>query len=252
MKLYLAITPEELIMYEHCRLERVLISYYGLQKKYSKIKDRLEKIDVFLDSGAFSAFNSSANVSLSDYISFLKENKFKTYASLDVIYNPEGTRKNFEIMKNEGLNPIPTFHFGTDIKELDYYTQFPYIALGGLVPYAMKRKKLQNWLDYCFEKLIKKVQNGLKVHAFGVQNVEILKRYPFYSADGTSWKEGPRWGRVNELKGAKVKEVNNAYIDSLRLSRDNIKLGSESVKVYQKLEKFLTDLWAKRGITFND
>ena len=62
-------------------------------------------IDLFLDSGAFSAWSSGTNISMDDYIDFIIENKqyITVYSNLDVIGDAEATWRNQSLMERKGL-----------------------------------------------------------------------------------------------------------------------------------------------------
>lgn len=250
MKLYLGVLPYDL-RDDRYHFQRILISYYMFRTTYSKLKSKIDSYeDVFVDSGAFSAFSRKTTVDLYAYMDFVKENKLKIYAGLDVIYDPVSTRKNFEIMMKEGFHPIPTFHYGTDIKELKYYRQFPYIALGGLVPLASQRRKMNEWLDYCFSFLMKEIKKGLKVHGFGVLNLDLLRKYPFYSVDGTSWNIGRKWGQVYKPGILKPKKDSGKFAQFLRATKNEELMSTKNIEMYKTAEQFLTKLWEEKGIKF--
>lgn len=156
-------------------------------------------IKIFLDSGAFSAYSQGIKINIEEYISFIKIHKkhLAHYANLDVIGDPDATLKNQKTMESAGLNPIPCFHYGEPLKYLFYYLkQYDYIALGGMVP--ISTRDLRRWLDkifcnYICDKLgIPKV----KVHGFGLTSFSLMKRYPWYSVDSTSWVLTGRMGSV--------------------------------------------------------
>jgi hypothetical protein len=156
-----------------------------------------KKINFFLDSGAFSAWNKGVEINLYDYIKFIKDNKnyIDYYAVLDDIQNPDKTLENQKIMERQGLNPIPCFHYGEDVKYLNYYiNNYDYIALGGMVPFS--NKYLIIWLDNLFFNHICDKQGFpiKKIHGFGMTSFKLLMRYPWYSVDSTAWVMCSRYG----------------------------------------------------------
>jgi len=171
----------------------VLLSYHYYKKEISFIQQLLsENVDVFIDSGAFSAENSGKNIDIQDYIKFLKLTGAKTYAGLDVIGNAKATMVNQKIMEEAGLSPIPTFHIGEHKNDLyDLVSQYDYIALGGMV----MSPKIEKWLDAVWNRMLKIKQN-IKVHAFGMTNITLIAKYPWYSVDSSSFKSGKRFGRL--------------------------------------------------------
>jgi len=152
------------------------------------------KISLFLDSGAFSAWSKKVRIDIQDYISFIKEHEqyLDIYANLDAIGNAKQTLENQKIMEKAGLNPLPCFHYGEDIKYFQYYLdKYSYIALGGMVP--IMTKDLAKWLDPLFSNYI---PTEIKIHGFGLTSLKLLLRYPWYSVDSTSWVMTSRMGSV--------------------------------------------------------
>jgi len=257
MKIYLGLSPDDPKNYKN--FERVLISYHYFKKKYDEVKDLIKPYDLFVDSGAFSAFTQEKQIDLEDYMQWIKKNKFKEYAALDVIYDPEQTKKNFEYMKECGLKPIPTFHYNDKLKniqqvraQMEWLFNEPHIALGGLVPLAKDKKTITNWLDACFANLYPYVEKGMKVHGFGVLAPDLLRRYPWYSVDGTSWIQGGKYGETVQFDGMRMKRTNNALTESLRLTRDYKAMNAKTIDEFKKLEKEVTGLWSSRGIKFDE
>ncbi len=159
----------------------------------------MKKVDLFLDSGAYSAFTKNVEIDIDEYIAFIKKNKkyITTYANLDSIGNPEKTLENQIYMESKGLKPLPTFHYGTPISFLELYLQkYKYIALGGMVP--VSTNDLSIWLDNIFGKYIcdAKGKPRVKVHGFGLTVMKLLLRYPWFSVDSTSWVLTGRMGSV--------------------------------------------------------
>lgn len=151
--------------------------------------------ELFLDSGAFSINGTGSVIDIRDYIDFIKVNRenIDIYANLDVIDNPEETLYNQRIMEEAGLNPLPCFHMGEDWKYLHYYVdKYDYIALGGIA--RVKGEKLVKWLDECFA--IINMKRGIKVHGYGITEVEVLWRYKWESVDSTSWFQAAGNGYV--------------------------------------------------------
>lgn len=156
-------------------------------------------VDLFLDSGAFSAFSQGITIDLDEYIQFIQEHDryLQVYANLDVIGDPEATWRNQQYMEDRGLHPLPTFHYGEPIRYLERYVSiYPYVALGGMVP--IKTADLRVWLDVLFSHYLCD-ERGLprcKVHGFGLTTFDLMLRYPWYSVDSTSWVVTSRMGSI--------------------------------------------------------
>ena len=182
------------------KAEAGLFHYYILKWPIQKDKKMKEsKVNLFLDSGAFSAWSKGINIDIKDYINFIKEHEkyLEVYSVLDHIGDSELTLKNQKIMEKAGLSPLPCFHYGSDKKHLQYYVDnYEYIALGGMVP--ISSKNLTTWLDILFSNFICD-KNGIpkvKVHGFGLTSLTLMLRYPWYSVDSTSWVMTSRFGSV--------------------------------------------------------
>jgi hypothetical protein len=179
---------------------RILLSYHyfknaNLDEMFAKYFSRPYP-EVFLDSGAFSAFSQGATIDIQAYCDYIKRFKhlFTVYSNLDVIGSAAGTRTNQKIIEREGLSPLPVFHVGEDWQYLtDYIAQYPYIALGGLVPYmSHKQKKVIPWILRCF----KMAQGKSVFHGFGCTAWQLVRAFPWYSVDSSSWGQGFRYGQV--------------------------------------------------------
>jgi len=165
------------------------------------------KIDLFLDSGAFSAWTQKTSIDIEEYIAFIKkyEKDLTIYANLDVIglggkqpnkLTADKTLENQRIMEDAGLSPVPCFHYGEPFSYLEYYVEnYPYIALGSAGNIGTK---LMKWMDKCFGEFIcdKEGCPKTKVHGFAVTAISLMVRYPWYSVDSTSWVDTGRLGSI--------------------------------------------------------
>ena len=187
-------------VYNHNVKELTPFYRYYEKKNYEEVFMK-NQVSLFLDSGAFSAFTKNVEINIDEYIEFIKKHKqhLDIYANLDVIGNAEGTLKNQKYMESKGLNPMPCFHYKEDNKYLEHYVNnYDYIALGGVAQLKGNKVQLKYWLDELWEKYLTKDDGTakLKVHGFGMTNVELMKRYPWYSVDSTSWVLTGRFGGV--------------------------------------------------------
>lgn len=172
-----------------------LFSFHYFADKMDYIKEikKQFKLKLFIDSGAFSAFTQDAEINIDEYIEFIHALKPDLYVGLDSITSYKITLENQRIMEEAGLNPAPTFHVGEPIKVLEQFVErYPYIALGGMVGAG---SKIQPFLKGCW-KLILQKNPKLKVHGFGLTDQDIIKDYPFYSVDSSSYSGGVRFGQM--------------------------------------------------------
>jgi len=157
------------------------------------------KVELFLDSGAFSAWSKGASIDIQEYSKFIQrhEDVIEVYANLDVIGDAKATLKNQKTMEEAGLSPIPTFHQGEDWKYLHYYIErYSYIALGGMI--GMTSTNLIPFLDTCWNIICdtKDRMPKVKVHGFGLTSLKLMLQYPWYSVDSTSWVVTGRMGSI--------------------------------------------------------
>jgi hypothetical protein len=146
-------------------------------------------MNIFMDSGAFSALNKKQKINLTEYMDFLKRNMkyFSAYVVLDVIGDAVATWKNQEIMEKEGLSPLPVYHFRDNPKYLDRCLEYDYFCLGGIAGTPTNNVRIPFFND-CFDKICN--EEGIpqnKVHGLGMTSFSLIRRYPFYSVDSTSW-----------------------------------------------------------------
>jgi len=178
----------------------LLLSYHYYATCSEIIRDYVHR-DWVLDSGAFSAMNSGAEIDLDAYIDFCKEvlagpdPPVEVFA-LDVIGDAEGTRRNTEKMWEAGVEAIPAYHVGEPEQYLiDYAATYPKIALGGVARLNSHRKHA--WARECFARVWPK-----KIHGFGYGTERDVLGLPFHSTDSTNWEMGPcAFGRWKAYSG---------------------------------------------------
>jgi len=159
---------------------------------------------------------------------------------------------------------MPTFHMGSPDAELRRLLGLTnYIAMGGVV--GATEETMRPWLDRCWR--IIKDYWPKRVHVFGVMAQWCLERYPWYSADSSSALVGAGMGRITSFREGRV--VSDAWIDYARATFDGAvmdkvshlqaKKGSAwkgrailNIQSQLQLQRFITDLWALRGFTWED
>lgn len=213
----------------------------GVLSSFASVRDikRPEWSDIyFLDSGAFSAWKSGKVITLEEYCQFLKENgdKVTTYAALDVIGDPDKSLENYLKMREWGLNPLPAFHEGEDESYLHEYAKYTsYIGLGGI---AMADKKQRHkFMDKVFT--LYPDPSVVGFHGYGVTDPDLLRAYPWRTADSTgayfcafSGRLQTPWGTY--CVGGKVAAPAKAWQDS--------QIGLDKVKSWVQSNGFNWDL----------
>lgn len=162
-------------------------------------------LDMMLDSGAFGAWTRGQKIDIDLYIAFIKANAehINTYVNLDtipatlgVVATPKQVEESAEAswasliyMEAHGLKPIPVFHQGERFEWLHRMMDHgcPYIGISPSNNNNVTSQK-QIWLDTVFDVICDaEGWPKVKTHAFGMTALPLLQRYPWYSADSTTW-----------------------------------------------------------------
>jgi hypothetical protein len=186
-------------------VEYYLESFHYINRESRVNQIREEGIKLFMDSGAFSAFTQGATIDLVEYVEYLRRNadiiemvdKTPLFSVLDAIGDPLQTYRNQLMMEELGCKPLPCFHYGEDIRWLEWYMKhYDYITIGGMVP--IETQQLLFWLDWLWEHYLcdGSGRPRLRVHGFGVTRMVIMERYPWYSVDSSSWVQSSANGAI--------------------------------------------------------
>jgi hypothetical protein len=215
---------------------------------------------VIIDSGAFTAFTTGKTIDPRDYGKWALEFKQRWepklaalhFMNLDVIGDQDASWENQAILEALGLKPLPIVTYGADKRHLIRAIEnYHYIALGGLVPWSRQKDKLKSWLDYCFSIVMAhNKKNGVmpRVHLLGITTDWVLKRYPCYSSDSSSWVSCLRFGGG---AAAGIKQLPRYKASEGAMAATIHTLKSE-IRKYKKMELEATNLWSKRGVKFDD
>ena len=208
------------------------------------------KMDLFLDSGAFSAHTQKKTISLESYAGFIKQHgkRFNVVANLDDI-GDTGPKSwaNLKALESMGCKPFPVFHYQDNIEYLKKMLNegYSFIALGGLV--GSSRVILRNWLDEMWSKYLTKSDGTprLQVHGFGLTDFELMSRYPWFSIDSSSWVMTSSFGGCVFFERGKLYKVQ--FSDDSPNKRD---LDSWHYSQLNERQKQIVDKWLEpMGVT---
>ena len=104
-----------------------LESFHYIRKGRAVEHIRRNNTRIFLDSGAFSAWRVGASIEMNEYCDFvnahqdiiLHDGGHKMIAPLDIIGDGEGSFVSYLKMREQGVDPLPCFHFGDRWELLD-------------------------------------------------------------------------------------------------------------------------------------
>ena len=224
------------------------------------LKDFPKDIELIIDSGAFSVWNSGRSMNRGDLLKFYQAIKAirpnTNFINLDVIPGSKGKKpttkqskdaceagwQNFLWFKKQGFTTLPVFHEDDDwdylykmMKETDFICISP--ANDSTTTTRMK------WLDKVYSIL----KADYKTHGLAATALPLLKRYPFYSVDSINWKSACMFAHSKSDNGNK-QQVS-------QLSRDKklrkVVLARE-VRYYKQLQDDITNLWEKRGVKWEN
>lgn len=178
----------------------ILETFYEGEKACRFALHTVGNKNFLLDSGAFSYLNgkqitkNDMDMYVKRYIRFINQYEIKYFFEMDVdsIFGLETVKYwRKQIETQTGKKCIPVWH---KQRGVDYWKQmcrdYDYIAIGGLVLSARK----QEYPSY--QKLVEYAAiRGIKVHGLGFTKTKILKEYPFYSVDSSSWMTGAVMGK---------------------------------------------------------
>ena len=225
----------KLLPYEQSHFETadpILESYHYI--KSQRFVDEIRAIGrrVFLDSGAFSAFTLGETIDIREYCNYVKRNDdiiavddgVKMIAGLDAIGDVKVTFQNLKVMEQLGVKAIPCFHSGEDERYLEYYIKnYEYISLGGMVGASVTQ--LGMWLDRIWSKYLidGSGRPRVKVHGFGITTDHIMKNYPWWSCDSSTWIQAtsfgnifmPNRGIINVSEKSTTVKIRGSHVDNM-------------------------------------
>lgn len=238
-------------------------------KLLNKYTDK--KFYIMIDSGAFSAWNAGKVIDIDEYIELIKkaqdESKHKIFfVNLDVISQEkgktatkEGIKKacekgleNYFYLQKQGIDSVHVFHQFDDFKYLDIIRkecckEHNYLGLSPANDQSLESRI--NWLKQVYYL----IRNKHKTHLFGLTGKTALEQVPCYSADSSSHQLARKFGHVFNPGELMIKRkavaINRKDCRIFIDVKDN---ENEALKYYVALEKYITRLWQKRGIVFDD
>jgi len=242
-------------------VKNVLFSYFYIQKKTDlETLKKEHDINVFMDSGGFSARTSGKEVSVEAYKRYLERNKDYLFTAANLDVNDLETQLENQKILEEVYPVLPVYHLAEYMEKkrdllVEYCDKYKYVALGGMIGTYASKENVKKFLTYCFSIGLKK---GTKFHGFGITSVPLLKEFPFYSCDSTAWLSGGKFGTMKKWNSQKYDFLPQTHygerdkmlelnIDVKAIDDYNLRL-LQNIREYQKMEKDITKLWEIRGI----
>lgn len=216
----------------------VSYAYLGKSKQLCDLTFRASKdglINVMIDSGAFTLFNSTNRnmdwLNIDNYCRFLETygQYSEKYVMLDVINNHKASKDNYELMVKRDFNPM--FVFTTYDNDYTYLKQAvsrnPHLCVaGGVTSY-------RKWMQKRYQDVYK--NTDALIHGLGFVKFPDMLQLPLHSVDSSSWVQASQvFGNLTFFENS-MKSVR--YIDILKKKVDlpnQIKLILDQIKVTPK------------------
>lgn len=220
----------------------LLVSFFYLKRYHRLLEDHphIRPSKLMLDSGAFSAYTSGAEIDIESLINEAKfGGRWDECVSLDVIKNPELSKANAYLMKERGVHAMPVFHIGEPYDLLrEYRDNFDKVGLSCRFGESIAESK--KWVGKCFE-----VAWPCKFHLFGSLSQKLLREFPFHSADATNWSNPDKFGAWKGFGS------NGRSVAAGRPKSEEVTLLSE-VHYYLRFQRELRTRWGRELLKTED
>lgn len=227
-------------------------------KDIEYLKEHPGAFNLFVDSGAYSAYTQGKEIDVDDYIDFInKTGDYVTvFAQVDKIPQVIGRKPTEEelaaapgqswenyLYMIEKINPkyrdkiLPVFHFEEDTKWLHNMLNYTFpdgehIKYIGLAASTVDTAAVRfAWLQMCFDIIKNSPNPDVMTHVFGCTALDVLEKFPVTSADSTTWVQAAVYGNVI---------INNkAWMVSDRRIKDNGNMLNQTKHQQEEFDKKL-------------
>jgi hypothetical protein len=175
-------------------------------------------VKTLVDSGGYSAWRTGNAIDLNAYCEFLETNSdwIGMHVALDYIA-PDEPEEAAQIsftalkeMRRRGFRPIPIWHARESLDWIDRMLDLGCDYIGFSTTSA-RGFAIDNALELAWSKVVNDAgEPTVLVHAFGNSHIPTLFKYPWASADSSSWLRGPKWGRIM-LHGIPTGRLNHRH-----------------------------------------
>ena len=143
---------------------------------------------IFLDSGAYSAWQQGKTIDREAYADYALSGDFDAVAGDLRIANadPDQTLADTEYLRNLGIPAIPAYHQGEPWSYLDHLiATYDYIGIGCTEAVSTSRS-VTDWLYRVFWRVCDD-EGRPRVRVHGFRFTSRIADFPFFSVDSTSW-----------------------------------------------------------------
>lgn len=220
-----------------------LRSYYYISKN-DKYHDKFDHH--LLDSGGFSARTAGATIDVEEYAAFINRHDYRLVFNLDTNDVAETLRNQEYIAEHTRATVVPIYHLSDymhdehrDLLQRFIDEEHPLIGVGGVAGEGSPRHLQHKFYRYVFHH----TRDRVRVHGLGINAPPLLRAYPWYSVDATSWLNLGRYG----IPPWRVDTDYDAWIVKTATGERKLRVLLDR---YEALKDEVTRLWAARGVTW--
>ena len=230
-------------------LPAICFTYYykeGFEALKTEVRSR--GIHVFLDSGAFSFLRAAdrsgkrldrkqADSLIEEYAAWIRKQEqdfaFDFVCTFDYVRDPKEVLRVTRRLEMLGVPAVPVYHAGTSITALHKLIDEGYkrICISRGTEFT-RHGQTRAFLDQVFQVTEKA---GVECHGLACTSSQVLRGYPWYSVDSTSWMASAAYGYTISLDGER-RPSSKLKATVAGNQEDNYVLrGLANVKAYQAL-----------------
>lgn len=269
----LGTNPAQITLFNELQVSNVLISF-----AYAKTLESVtyQPDYLILDSGAFTAWNSGKTVDVAAYGDWVEQKqtagKKLVAVNLDVIPGEVGrtstkaersagmkkSLENADYLRGRGLEVMEVFHQDEPLVFLDALLDrlSPNGILGISPRNDVNINSKLDWQKNVLRHLYQRcgIENMPRTHGLAVTSMRMMKQFPYYSVDSSTWASSMlygtftnEWGKQDDLENMlpgrpNMRTFPPGIIHGLR----------RSVEHSQHIGESITTLWASRGVVWKD
>ena len=171
------------------------------------------------DSGAFSAMSTGKPIEREVFHAWADRwrDALLWVAALDVIGDAEASYQNWQAARRDGLELVPTIHYGEGTAQLDRFAEegATLIGLGGMVPYSSEKDRLMRWC-LMMHRHARDHHPQVRFHGWGISHPYLVDNLPWWSTDSSGFSSCFRFGTLRRWAVAVVgSNIVGAVADTL-------------------------------------
>jgi hypothetical protein len=215
-----------------------ILTSFAFKDKVDTYIDALPRARLMLDSGAYTAWSCGQTVDINALIEYARHPRWSEVVALDVIGDADASVRNAITMKEAGLDVMPVFHIGDPIEHLLFYkSNFSKVGLS--CRFGEPLHESLAFIRKCFA-----VAWPYRFHSFGWVSEKVLRKFPFDSADASTWVNPHRFGAVKPCGDSMSGGMRGQSFKLKRERSGNIDLWMV-VERYKTLERSLEQQWRR-------